>query len=452
MYPESQPERKKWPLSPKKTILLVVGLVGLIVIIMIIALLAGGNKSKQSGTDALYHDRAGYDRQKLGDGVADPFAIKFTPVSTPTGYEGKKVVQACNLLTVDDLTSQDLLIKANTLPTPISRTFNDGVGKAGYSQDVFASSLSGASLNPDTNSCHYVLQSDGGAPSVTVNVFQPFSMPSDVIDEELQRNYSASGTISGLELFTKKPSRALGGSEDTTEYIAIKRGEGAFYLSLTLPEDKPTKKQSILDTVADNFVRELASPSGLSKLTYDSPIFPKSIVRACDLLTNEHIRALAGRDAGPLAREGIATAIANTRFSSQGDQTSHLNIDNECTRGTIGGGSGLGSDGTGDLNLIVETITFLEEDSAKSAVRMQQQNNPNNQKNMSLPDKVGDESVGYTDRSNGHHLVFAKDRVVVDIKLDQFAQRVTGTTTLSASIEKLLPIAQSMANKIQLNN
>lgn len=448
MNPDIQNPPKKWPFSRKMTLILAGGLVALIILIVAIIMAVNGNKPEaENNSQATTYDRPGYDRAKLGDGVADPFAVKFTPDSSPVDYKGAKVVQACNVLTLDNLTEQGLKIKANTIPTPIARTVNDGVGQGEYAKTVYASSFTGKSLGSDVNSCSYVLEEDENSSTVIVNSLQPFAVPSDVIDEELQKNYTASGNIEGLELFTKKASKIS--SSDTTEYIAIERGKGAFYLLAELSGDQAAKKQPLLEAAAKNFVREQANPSGVAKLEYDSPIFNKDITRACDLITNDAVRSLSGRDAGPLAREGIAPSIA--ALTLPGDKTPHLNIRNECTRSTAGGGSGLGGDGPGDFSFKTETTSFLTDAPAKRAIEIFSQPNPNNKGNAELPAQVGDGGVAYTDASGGYHVVFVKGRVVADLSISPQSLRATQITSLQAAAEKLTPIAKTMAEKITTN-
>jgi hypothetical protein len=447
MNPDQQPPAKRWTLSRKKIFIIAASIIALGILILIIVMaLKGGDTQNNTDTQATSYDRPGYDRSKLGSGVADPFAVKFTPDSGAVSYRGDKVVQACNLLTLDDITKQDIHIKANTLPTPIARVFNDGVGTAEYPKDIYASSITGKSLGSDVNSCNYVLQSDDGAPSITINAFQPFAVPGDIIDEETQDNYMPAESVEGLEVFTKKSSSSTPGSK-ATESIVIQRGKGAFYLSLELSGDQATKKQALLAAAAKNFVREQANTSGISKLAYDSPIFKKSIVHACDLIDNADIRSLSSRDAGPLVREGIASSIAASTFP--GDKTPHLNISNECTRSTSGGGSGLGSDGPGDLSLTVEVTSFLNDTPAKRGIEAASQPNPNNRGNQELPSPIGDGGIAYTDVAGGHHIIFSKGRIVVDLKLDQRSQQVSHTRNLAAATEKLAPIAQSMVSKIK---
>lgn len=449
MNPDMQPQAKKWPLSHKKTFLLVGGAVLFVILILVVVMtLKSGSDNQSNDAEATFYDRPGYDRTKLGTAFADPFAIKFSPNSKAVDYQGNKVIQACNVLTLDDLTEQGILVKANTIPTPVSRVVNDGIGKAEYPKTTYASSITGKSLGSDVNSCNYVLQHDNDVPMVLINTFQPFSVPDSVVDEEVKKNYMPSGTIEGLELFTKKSSgtNTLGQTE-STEYIAIQRDKGAFYLMLELSEDQTAKKQALLETAAKNFVREQANPSGVATLEYDSPVFKKSVISACSLMSNQDIRSLSGRDAGPLAREGIAPSVASLTFPD--NQAQQLNVRNECTRSTVGGGSGLGSDGPGDLSLTTETTSFLNDEPAKKAIELSRQPNPNNKDNAELPSQVGDGGVGYTDVSGGHHIIFSKGRVVVDIKLDQRSQQIARANNLQAAVEKLAPIAQSMANKVK---
>lgn len=446
-----QPRPKKWRLSRKQTWLLVGGIAALVVIIVVVILATRGNNTQQSSDQATSYDRPGYDRKKLGSAFADPFAIKFTPNSKAVEHKDNKVIQACNLLSIEDVTKQGLLIKANTLATPVTRTFNDGVGKAEYNQQLYASSLSGQSVGgfgADINNCHYVLQSNSGAPAITINMFQPFAVPMNLVNEEIQDNYTASSSIEGLEVFTKKAAASPEG-RDTTEYIVRKQDKGAFYLSLGLEASQAPKKQALLEAVSKNFNRELATPSGNSTLGYDSPIFTKSITHACDLLSNEHVRTLSGRDAGPLASEGIATSVGAIKFTSTGDQTMYLYIDNECTRSTTGGGSGLGSDGVGDLGLKVTATNFLANTPAQQAIAIQRQANPNNRENISVSEQIGDEAVGYADNSNGYHIVFSRGRIVVDVELSRASQRLAGVTSLQTAVQKLTPIAQEMAGRVK---
>lgn len=451
MNPELQPGPKKWPLSPKKTLLLVAGAVALIIIVITIVLMVKGNGTQQpTDAQAVYHDRPGYDRNKLGDGVADPFAVTFTKTQTPVTYQSNKVIQACNLLRVEDITEQGMYLKANTLTTPISRAFNDGVGKAPYSDKLFASSLTGSSLGRDVNNCHYVLEAPDGTPSITINAFQPFATPIAAVNEAIERDFTPAESVEGLEVFTAT-SPASGPGEDTTEYI-VRQGNGeGFYLALALPSQDASKKSSLLRTAVKNFIREQKTPTGPSKVAYKSPIYPKSFVSACELITNEHVRTLSGRDAGPLAYEGIPTSIGILKFNTQNDKTPYPYISNECKRGTTGGGSGLGSDGPGDFDLTVETTSFLDATPAKLGIEAQRQKNPNNRENIPLSEQIGDGAVAYTDTSNGFHVIFYKGRIAVDISINQFAQRTSGITSLSSAAQKLTPIAKSMANKITDN-
>jgi hypothetical protein len=443
MNPELQPRPKKWPLSRNKTLLLAGAVVvAIIVIVAIVVGLQNRSDTDKTSNQSLYYDRPGYDRDKLGSGTADPMAVNFADSGDAVMSGSNKVVQACNVLGIDDITKQDLLLKANTIPTPITRTFNDSVGKGGYNPEISSSSLTSSSSDLDVNNCRYVLEGDSA--SISISVFQPFAVPNEPIDQELQRNYTASSSVEGLEVFTNKEPA----DENASEYILVQRGKGAFSLSISLESSQTDKKTALLTAAAKNFIQQQNDTSGLGMPKYDSPTFKKSFTRACDLTTNDDVRTLSGRDAGALAHEGIATSTAVLEFPNAKD-TLYANIRNECTRGTVGGGSGLGDDGPGDFMLDTETTTFLESKPAKNWVEQQKQPNPNNRENMELPEIVGDGGVAYMDISGGLHLVFSKGRTVVDVSFSQKSAQRIGVSDLSSAANKLTPIAKSMADRVK---
>jgi hypothetical protein len=445
MNPELQPRPKKWPLSRNKTLLLIGAVVAIIIVIVTIVIATQNKSDTGTSNQNIYYDRPGYDRDKLGSGTADPMAVKWANDGKVITSGSNKVIQACSLLGIDDITKEDLLFKTNTIPTPITRTFNDGVGKGGYNPKISSISLTSSEL--DINNCRYVLEGES-APNISMSVFQPFAVPSTPVDQELQRGYTASDSVEGLEVFTKKESTSAGGN-DTTEYIVVQRGKGAFYLSLGLSSGQADKKSALLSAAAKNFIREQKDPSGLDMPKYDSPTFPKSVTRACDLTTNEDVHALSGRDAGVLAHEGIATATSVLKFANTEGAPQYVNVRNECTRGTTGGGSGLGSDGPGDVMLDTETTTFLSNEPAKNLVQAQKQPNPNNRENMELSEGVGDDGVAYVDISGGFHLIFSKGRTAVDVSFSQKSAQRIGVSDLSGAADKLTPIAKKMAGQVK---
>ncbi|HEU5121359.1 MAG TPA: hypothetical protein VFT59_00805 [Candidatus Saccharimonadales bacterium] len=443
MDPQISSPKKRWPLSRKMTIILAVSLIAILVITLVVILTSAkqdnGPSQNQQNT---YYDRPGYDRSQLGGSIADPFAVRFEANSQSVEYRGSKVVQACNILTMDDITSQDILINANTLPTVISRTYNNGAGKGAYNQDLTSSSLTALGLGMDVNSCNYVLKAPEGVHTIGLNVFQPFAVSMNVVDQQLQEGYTQANPLEGLEVFKKQSDTSP--NERKTEYILRQQDKGAFYIAVELPNDKASKEQTILEAAAKNFIREQSNPSGPKTLKYDSPIYTKNFAHACELLSNDHIKSLSGKDASPLVREGIASSVAVLTAS---DKTPYLNIINECIATTP-------RDNTmsllsGELQLKVETTSFLLDLPAKEWVKAQLETNPNNRANMELTQSVGDASVAYTDANGGQHVIFSKGRIVVDVSVGSRSLSQAGIRDLASAAEKLTPIARSMADNVK---
>jgi hypothetical protein len=441
LTPENKPSRR-WPFSRKVTI---IGSVVIVVLLFIAYLIIDDIIASQSNKQTalpkgIQYDRPGYDRNSLGTSVADPFAVKFTPESTPEKYQGKSILQACNLLSTKNIQDEGFVIRAQPLTIPIARTYYDGVGKAAFDQDTSSSFITGSSLGSDVNNCTYVLEgANDQVGSITVNAFQPFTVPEATLLKEVGENYDATQNVNGLETFKKRPSDR--DTDERSEFIVLKRGEGAFYASLKLGSKQSSKEQAVLGVIAKNFTEQMKKLTGMSKLTYDTPTFKKSYARACDLFTNQDMRTLGNRDAGPLVRENIASSTGSITYTNTEDRTPYVYIDNECIRTTVGGGSGLGGMGSGDYQLTVLTTSFESDVAAKHALDFE--------KRMSKGDdvNVGDEGTAYQNVS-GQNIEFRKGRIIVRVSLNDISIR-TLRISGSQATQKLLPIAKSMADRVK---
>jgi hypothetical protein len=439
------PEKKssRWPFSRKTTIIgsIVVAVILLFAVFLIIDEIITSQSNKQAALpENVQYDRPGYDRSKLGTGVADPFAVKFTANNAPEKYQGKSIIQACNLLNTEEIKNQGFLIRAQPLTIPIARTYYDGVGKAAFDQDISSSSLTGLTLGSDVNNCTYVLEGSGDqVGTISINAFQPFTVPEATLLKEIGENYDAAQSTNGLETFKKRPSDR--DTDNRSEFVILKRGEGGFYTSLKLGSKQSSKEKSILNLIAKNFTEQLKKPTGMSILTYDTPTFTKSYVRACNLITNQDIRSLGERDAGPLVRENIASATGVVTFTNTEDRTPYVYIDNECIRTTVGGGSGLGGMGSGDYQLTVATTSFMSDAAAKHALDFE--------KRMSKGEdvQIGDEGTSFQNVS-GQNIKFKKGRIIVEISLNDISMRTLRITGDQAA-QKLIPIAEAMVNRVK---
>lgn len=453
--PQSQPGQHTSSLQeppqkrPRKKVitLVIVGVLVLLGISVLIGQLSSNGTKNGSDNASVYYDRPGYDRSKLGTGVGDPLAVKMSSDGQTVSYNGSPVIQACNLLRLDDFKKDGLLLKANTLPSVITRAYNDGVGKAAYNK-VSGSSLTSFGLGIDVNNCNYVLEADSLA-SISISAFQPFAVPASVVEQQIQQSYVASGSVEGMKMYLSKQKDVakLADENERSEYIVVKPDKSGFLVSLKLPKGKEDKKQALLKTIAANFVHESKSPSAPAVTNYDSPVFKKSVVRACDIITNDDIRTLSGQDASPLALEGIASSVGVIEYAAdQKTPQKYSYVSNECTRTTVGGGLSL--TGGGEARLKAQVTSYLEDTPAKGQIEQNRHTNPSNKQNMPVSG-VGDEAVAYFNNVGDAHLIFRKVRIVVDVSLDKITQRKLGVQSLSAAADKLTPVAQTIASRIQ---
>lgn len=445
LSPSEQPSKPRWP-RKKVITLIVVGVLVLLGISILIGKLSDNGTPSDTDSSNVYYDRPGYDRSKLGNGIGDPLALKMDNTSQAVSHRGKAVIQACNLLPLSDLAENDFLLKANTLPSVVTRAYNDGVGKAAYGK-VFGSSLTSFGLGLDVNNCSYVLEADALA-TVSISSFQPFTVPASVIQQEIEDSFTASGTVESMKSYTSKRQSAakLPGETDRKEYLVVKPDKSGFLVSMKLPSGKEGKAQELLKTIAANFIQESKKPSAPAATSYDSPVFDKSFVPACNIITNADIRALSAQDASPLVLEGIASSVGVIEYGTSQDNTRKYNyISNECTRTTIGGGLAL--TGGGEARLKAATTSYLEDTPAKGQIEQNRHTNPNNKQNMPISG-VGDEAVAYLSAVGDVHIIFRKGQIVVDVSIDKTTQRKLGTQGLSATTAKLTPIAQSIASRV----
>src|SRR5687768_11392328 len=151
----NQPPTKK-PF-PKKLVFIGVGV--LVLIIIIVALMMGGGNKKKSDDSAsngkdssTYITREGYEDEN--DAVGDAAAIFAKPTDRVINFAGQRVVQACTLLTLDDLKANGILLNANSFTGPVTRNVYDGRGN----QQTGNISEYTTRSSDDINNCSYYLK------------------------------------------------------------------------------------------------------------------------------------------------------------------------------------------------------------------------------------------------------------------------------------------------------
>jgi hypothetical protein len=433
------------PASAPRTPAIAAGALFLVVPLLGASLVGcGGSNSataKRLNATTAYYDRDGYDRKQIGNGIGDPAALKMQKSDAVISTGAVATIPACTIITTDDLKSAGLLLKANSYATVIDRAYFDGVGagKLEYGQ------YSTPSFE-NSNHCRYALE--GHLDSVSVDVYQPFIVSKNALDDDIKRRYAPAPAISGLagvELFKRKNDSA-GASQEDDEYY-IRKGDVTLALRLTITADRQTKGEALIKVAVANLAKVQAAPQGTPTAGYDSPTFKGKYLQACTLMTNDDIKQLTGNDAQPLVSEGLASATGVSRYRSLGDETSYNYIENQCTRAN--GNRGIDTS-TGSLlnlnqNLHIKATSF---DAARGAQNSMAATT-STARGVVRVAGLGDEAIAFKDSANQNTLTFRKGRFIVELVFNRTNQKIGGLTDLQRMVDKLDPFAQKAADQIK---
>jgi hypothetical protein len=276
-------------------------LAALLVIIIVVAviMMLTGKKSgdqTQSNDTSLYYNRAGYDRKKLNANIGDPLAIKFAANNEAQKLaSGTVVVQACALLTPDDLNKAGIKLFANNFGYPFMQNYLDKSGEA-----PFAADPNHMPSPSETMGCVYGVDS-GNMLSIGVN--QPFTATDGAGDQDISAlKFTKQADANGFQVY--KRTHQLG-DETNTEYVLRKNGAT---IALTFPYTDETKLNSLTKTVMTNFDNLATKPQGVTQVSYDTPTFTQSFAKSCDLVNNADLKQITGTDMSPLVRSFWATS------------------------------------------------------------------------------------------------------------------------------------------------
>ncbi|HMH70103.1 MAG TPA: hypothetical protein VK502_01795, partial [Candidatus Saccharimonadales bacterium] len=342
------------------------------------------------------------------------------------------IVPACNVLTIDDFTQQKLYLGANSLPTVITRTYIDGVGKAPLDPSEYTLPSTG-----DANKCFYTLeQSDG---FVGVTVYQPPLVANGAVQDTLSRSYAPT-TVAGLDSAVRVFKNTKNRDGETTYMLQI--GDVSAEVLLRIGQSKAT--DSLLQLASKNIMSLQKNAQGVAPANYNSPTFKKSVVRACDLMSNDDIKSLTGNDASQFVDESLATATGVvSQANSDGSFQYYNYIQNSCDRYNSGIGSGLVRGQAFDQKLDVTATSFQDDQGAKNGFASTKKGAAN-----AVAAKVGDEALGYKDSAGQNTMVLRQGRFIIEMVFNRTLQR-NGLENTATMTEKLTPYAQSVAGRLK---
>ncbi|PMB03351.1 hypothetical protein CEN49_23450 [Fischerella thermalis CCMEE 5273] len=417
---------------------------------------------KQSEEQADQEKRAMVERPGYEDvSVGDPAALVFKPGGDTVTYKGEPVVQACNLLMVDQV--QKILLKTNLRIQPsssgsVKRAYFDGkgLGDVQYWKNMLLS---------EENSCSYLLQQkpreSQQIPTESVHLIQlrvylsSYVNP-NIIKSELDAEYG-SGEEQGEVLIYKRTTKSESDkNRDTAEYMLEYKG---VFANLQLKFDgNDAAKEQLLQTVAKRLVEVVTQPEGPVKMAYASPIFTAKVGNGCEWTDNNDFKTVFGVDASASVKESVATAIGGIDFVDIDETKSVDNeevaehttiyhyLEHQCTRMAVDRSKG-GSFAK-VMNLYIHTYTFETDEPAR--LFLEKEKGRKQYDPQPLEETIGDGAV-YLSGDAGFNLgiaqmvMFRNGRFVVKVSFDDRMEEIPDAEV----IERLLLVVKNMDKKME---
>ncbi len=412
----TQPPAKK-PF-PKKLVFIGVGV--LILIIVVIALmLSGGNKKKPGDTakngkdSSTYIAREGYEDEN--DAIGDAAAIFVRPTDRVINFAGQRVIQACSLLTLDDLKANGILLNANSLTGPVTRKVYDGRG----SQQTGDISKYVTRSSDEINNCSYYLK---GNKVAEVSVYQPFNASEASLKSDIERTYTAIPDVGGVKALKNNRENSFNKSESKW---MLRSGSASAVLRTDVDE---AKKEKLLVLVADRLKKAESTPTAYTNFEIKSPVMKGAVFTSCDLLSDTAFKQVLGVDAGALTEEKFASSIGVIEDPDTKKLYNYSSYD--CVRSDVGD----------DAKLTMYTTTYETVEAAKSMFAFDKSPGAMAQNVQAVTPAIGDESFYGDTAALSSSITIRKGRLIIRVSY----QNAAGSKIDAATrINTLRPILEA---------
>ncbi len=384
---------------PKKLVFIGAGVLVLIVVIVALVMGGGGKKkphdSAKNGKDSsVYISREGYEDEN--DAVGDATAIFAKPTDRVISFAGQRVIQACSLLTLDDLKANGILLNANSFTGPVTRNVYDGRG----SQQTGKISEYTTRSSDKINNCSYNLKNNKTA---EVSIYQSFSVSNAALQDDIERIYTAVPDVNGLKVFKYSHENNF----NKTERQWMLRSANATAVLRTDVDD--AKKEKLLALVAERLKKTESSPTTFTAFEIKSPIMSSSVLTNCDLLSDTAFKQVLGVDAGALTEEKFASSIGVVEDPDTKKPYNYSSYD--CIR----------SDIEGDAKLTMYTNTYETVEAAKSMFAFEKSPGAMAQNVQPLTPAIGDESFYGDTAALNNAITIRKGRLIVRVNYQNAA-------------------------------
>ncbi|PTM59727.1 hypothetical protein [Desmospora activa] len=385
----------------------------------------------------VYVERPEYKDYPIPESIGDPAPLVEKTNDKAVEYNGEKIIQACNLLSLEDIQEAGVLLHPHT-GNGIKRIYFDGKGKGELAKKF-------NNFHVEGNKCEYALAPDKDEedaleslmPSGIINlmVFQPSYADTNSLREDIEgvytgnSKYESLGDMDGVAVYRHK-------SSDSPRYV-LHKGEVWVEFGVSDESEKGEKTaESLLQSVVKRLNEQVEKPTGPSRFEYESPAFTKEVANVCEISDREDYRIVFNEDDSPMKVEEFGTAVGVINYSmSSGDSTKYNYVEQGCRFQS--------NDYYGDGKaLTIHTITYESEKAAQHDMNF----NKSESQDVQELNSIGDEAYFSGNKIQTNNvLTFRKGSVVVDVNFTESAQN----SSASDVIESLTPIAQKMVERIK---
>jgi hypothetical protein len=373
--------------------------------------------SPPTSADVLSTQRPGYPPN--AEAVGDPAALVSEPGGAAVTYRGMPVVQACDLVTLEDIAAAGLTLRGGTASGLVRRNYLDGQGDARLP-------IEPGILVAEDNTCSYgILGEDAARPAgINVQVHQPSYVGKRAIDDELSDRHRRIADLGDVQVF--EPVRPV--AEFTARWMRYRD----VYVEVLIDRVPDPQAQALLAALAERLPAVATNPTGPRRFDYRSPTFPVEYVNGCEISTADDFRALFRIEPSPSMKEGLSPGVGRMWFDT-GVEANY--VDHRCERHTP-------ETFTDSSSLVVEVKTYDSVDAAASWFAFHRQRSAG----IDTPTRLGDESItarlgeGLGMGPPQEAVVFRVGMAVVAVTLYDGPGNLTGDTH-----QELLPIATAIA-------
>lgn len=399
----------------------------------------GSASSSNSAEDGQVFKRPGHDHDNFP--IADGAPLKETTNSKAINYQGKPVVEACNLLTIADLNRLGVHYAAD--PAPNTVNFERSYIAADGAGPLKTISLGFSTANTFAlNKCSYNFVDSAGRDNqdrIEIAVSQRAYVPgANIPIGQAAGNYMRKPNVGNVLVYSHRLSGDNPG--DAVGDGVMRLGDLTVSINFVLTSSGYAGKlDDIATTIAKNIEAQKANPAGPAAITYDSPVFSKSVAQPCQLLTPDTFASAYHTQMSPLVVEQPATAVGMAIFQGQNDQKPHDYVTISCARGT-------GEEDPGAReSLLLRATSYLSDESAKLHLNTLRQHGGQN-----TATTLGDESLVQTSAalaSSRGGLAFRKGRFVFELSV-QDPRHYRNGLTVEQSNKMLTPAAQGILRNL----